>query len=795
MVTMRIAPLFVVLGFAGCGDNTDRPAPGAVSVTIVAGPSGLVREATPTWRFTLGGAPSVVECTLDATTPVACRDSFTPAAALADGAHTFTVRAADAAGDDATDHRTVQVDTAAPRIAIEAPGIPGRTSDPRPVVRFTASDASGVATMCSVDAAAAIPCDGRFGASAALAEGGHAYRVTATDAAGNTTVVDLAFVVDVTPPEVAVTLGPDNPTNDDTPSFAFTAGADTTRVRCEMDTGEVIDPCATGATFPPIAPGARTFTVTAFDDATPPNTAVASYGFVLGVCGDGAAQGSEQCDAADLRGQSCTGLGFTAGTLGCSASCTYDTRSCTGCGNGIVETGEQCDGGALGGATCRSLGFDSGALACSTSCTFDTAGCGRCGDGARNGGELCDGNDVGAATCESLGHAPGALACNPTCDGFDTAGCDGGFVAAGAGFAGRPCFDGVKFGQPALLSPHLVACTEDNGVFMTPLGDLATPPSWSGINQPTGGPGVPISNLHGRAVVPQPDGPATIYLADGSTMPNGFRSSNVMAPPAMLSWVAVTFADAGAPIELFAAAPGTSTNNVVGGWDAARGAVVLHGNFAATATLSAVGATGTVRAIARGATNDIYVAVWGQTPAGDPATGGIFLTCDQVGTAGGSYVERDAGLAAADQALVWSITVDPSSVMSGARTCGAATFTGFATTYYAALRGGGQAYKTSDGGASWGESNLGLPAGAEVYKIAIDCFGTTSPTRCVDPQLLYAATSTGLYRSTDGGAHWALAGLEGKAVRGVTLEPDHAVGTAPRIFVAVDDPVGIYQKR
>lgn len=529
------------------------------------------------------------------------------------------------------------------------------------------------------------------------------------------------------------------------------------------------------------------------------NQRLSSDGSVSAVCGDGVAQDSEPCDGTDLHAQSCIGLGFPAGTLACTAGCTYDTRGCTGCGDGSVQPGEQCDGAALGGATCGSLGFDSGALACGPACAFDTAGCGRCGDGIKNGSELCDGNDLGAATCESLGRAPGALACNATCDGFDARACDGGFVAAGAGFSGRPCFDGVKFGQPGLLAPHLVACTEDNGVLMTPLADPLTPVAWTRITDTTGGTGAPISNLHGRAVIPQPDGPATLYLADDSTTPHAFRSTNVMLPPATLSWAPVTFADAGAPIEVFAAAPGTSTNNVVGGWSAARGAVVLHGNFAATAALSAVGppgsVTGTVRSIARGATNDLHVAVWGQTPAGDPATGGgIYLTCDQVGTAGGTYLEHDAGIPAGDRPLVWSLTVDPSSVTATSRTCGTATFTTFATTYYAALRGGGQIYKTTDGGASWAPSNAGLPAGAEVYKIAIDCFATTTPTRCADHGLLYAATSAGLYASTDAGAHWALAGLEGKIVRGVTVDPDHAVGAAPRIFAAVDDAVAIYQR-
>jgi hypothetical protein len=800
MVSMRVVSVFALLGVVGCGASGEPPAPVAIEVRIVSGPSGLVRDPRPSWAFATRGAPDAVDCAIDGGPAAPCKDAFTPAADLADGTHTFAVRAADAAGDQSIDTRTIRVDAAAPAIALQAPLIPRRTSNQQPVVSFTVDDASQVTTTCSVDGGPAVTCGASFGAAASLAEGLHTYRLTATDAAGNAAVLDVGFDVDITPPEVTITAGPVDPTNDDTPSFSFTTSADTTRARCEMDTGEVIDPCTTDVTFAAIATGARTFTVTAFDDAAPPNTASATFSFVLGACGDGAAQGSEQCDGADLRAQSCVGLGFFTGTLGCTTSCTYDTSGCTGCGNGIIEPGEQCDGAQLGGATCGSLGFDSGALACSTSCTFDTAGCGRCGDGVKNGGELCDGSDVGAATCASLGHAPGALACNATCDGFDASGCDGGFVAASAGFSGKLCFDGVKFGQPGLLSPHLVACTEDNGVLMTALADPLTPVSWAPINGTTAG--STITNLHGRAIVPQPDGPATVYLTDGSTAQNGFRSNNVMLTPSP-AWTLVPFADAGAPIEVFAAAPGSSTNNIVGGWDAARGAVVLHGNFAATAAVSAVGppgsVTGTVRSIAKGATNDIHVAVWGQTPAGDPALGGgIYLTCDQVGTAGGTYLEHDAGIAAEDKPLVWSLTVDPSSVASSSRMCGAATVTGFATTYYAALRGGGQIYKTGDGGATWTQSNVGLPAGAEVYKIAIDCFSTAQVTppasRCANSALLYAATSAGLYVSIDAGAHWTLAGLEGRAVRGVTLEPEHAMDAPPRIFVAVDDAVGIYQK-
>src|SRR5262249_43007851 len=131
MLATRVAAVFVALGIAGCGDNVHRPEPVGVSVAIVGGPSGLTRDPTPTWTFTTSGAPLSVDCAIDGAMPVTCRDSFTPAASLADGEHTFAVRVAGADGAEAADHRTIQIDTVAPRIALQSP-IPVRTSDARP---------------------------------------------------------------------------------------------------------------------------------------------------------------------------------------------------------------------------------------------------------------------------------------------------------------------------------------------------------------------------------------------------------------------------------------------------------------------------------------------------------------------------------------------------------------------------------------------------------------------------------------------------------------------------------------
>lgn len=45
-------------------------------------------------------------------------------------------------------------------------------------------------------------------------------------------------------------------------------------------------------------------------------------------CGNGIAEGLEQCDGADLRGSTCQSLGFSGGTLACLVSCRLDGRAC-----------------------------------------------------------------------------------------------------------------------------------------------------------------------------------------------------------------------------------------------------------------------------------------------------------------------------------------------------------------------------------------------------------------------------------------------------------------------------------
>jgi hypothetical protein len=147
-----------------------------------------------------------------------------------------------------------------------------------------------------------------------------------------------------------------------------------------------------------------------------------------GFCGDGTAQGLEECDGQDLNGLQCTDLGYTGGTLTCDASCRFETTACIGtpavCGDDVQNGLEECDGTDLAGQDCVDLDFTGGTLACDSSCTFDATACTQpvCGNNTLEPGEACDGTDLDGQDCTDLGLGSGAVTCNTDCT-FNTSAC------------------------------------------------------------------------------------------------------------------------------------------------------------------------------------------------------------------------------------------------------------------------------------------------------------------------------------------------------------------------------------
>ena len=135
---------------------------------------------------------------------------------------------------------------------------------------------------------------------------------------------------------------------------------------------------------------------------------------VVPICGNGVVEDGEQCDGADLGGQTCASKGFVKGTLSCSSSCAFVTSKCSMCGNGVIDPGEYCDGKNLRGQTCESRGFSGGTLRC-YECMYNTFYCNQCGNGIVDPGEQCDRSNLNNKSCVSLGYARGSLSCSSTC--------------------------------------------------------------------------------------------------------------------------------------------------------------------------------------------------------------------------------------------------------------------------------------------------------------------------------------------------------------------------------------------
>jgi len=167
-----------------------------------------------------------------------------------------------------------------------------------------------------------------------------------------------------------------------------------------------------------------------------------------------------------------------------------------------------------------------------------------------------------------------------------------------------------------------------------------------------------------------------------------------------------------------------------------------------------------VRAIVGSSATNLYAGVSGQTPAGAPATGGIFRSTNAAMT----WTAQDAGIAPADRDRVTALVMDAADP----------------AILYAAIAGGGRVYKTTDGGVTWLASASGLPPKARVSQLLISPQSSST---------IYAATQIGIYRSGDAGATWTLAGFQGRRIRAVA----QSGATAALVLVAVDDAVGLYR--
>jgi hypothetical protein len=220
------------------------PASSPPDTAIDSGSTGTVGQSSATFAFHGSDANDTFQCSLDGAPWVACK-SPQQYTSLADGTHTFQVRAVNSAGevDPTPAEASWTVDTTAPAVTLTDPANGSWTNNVTPAFSGAAGTASGdsstitvylyagsaasgtpvqTLTTSAVGAAWSVP------ASSALPQGAYTAQAQQSDAAGNLGKSTLStFTVDTTPPIVTVSE-PTNGSeiNDSRPSFSGDAGTE-----------------------------------------------------------------------------------------------------------------------------------------------------------------------------------------------------------------------------------------------------------------------------------------------------------------------------------------------------------------------------------------------------------------------------------------------------------------------------------------------------------------------------------------------------------------------------------------
>lgn len=271
----------------------------APTSSLTGGPSGLTNTSSASFSFTSADATATFQCRLDTAAWSAC-SAPQGLTALADGPHTFAVRAVDAAGNvEATPpSRTWTIDTVAPVTSITA-GPTGTTAATSASLEFASSEL-GSSFACRLDAGGWSPCN-TPDALSALSNGSHTFDVRARDAAGNVdpTPPSRTWTVDDTPPDTTITAGPSGTSGPDA-TFEFTSSKPGSTFECRLGGGPWSG-CSSPAQYSSLGAGQHTFDVRATDavgnvDPTPASrtwpvdSSVGANGAPVGIQINGGAQ-------------------------------------------------------------------------------------------------------------------------------------------------------------------------------------------------------------------------------------------------------------------------------------------------------------------------------------------------------------------------------------------------------------------------------------------------------------------------------------------------------------------------
>ncbi len=232
---------------------------------IVNKPANPTRQTSATFTFYSNESDSTFECKLDSGNYLPCTSPVIYNS-LADGMHTFYVRATDLAGnkDSTPSEYEWKIDTVPPETTILT-GPPSVTSSKNAQFTFECTDDTLPCTFeCSLDGAAFTLCTSPVQYTN-LTDGNHTFRVRGIDAAQNTdpTPAQYSWRVDTIPPQAFIDSMPGNPSLVTDATFTFHCN-ETATTECSLD-GAPYSSCTSPKSYSGLSVGTHTFAVRCID--------------------------------------------------------------------------------------------------------------------------------------------------------------------------------------------------------------------------------------------------------------------------------------------------------------------------------------------------------------------------------------------------------------------------------------------------------------------------------------------------------------------------------------------------
>ncbi len=244
------------------------------TATIDSGPANLTKSTSASFTYHSTPAGASFICKLDAAAYQPCGAASTDyPGPLAQGKHSFRVRAENANGTGARDVHEWTIDTTAPTAEIKT-----QPPDPSPgdSVKFTyGANEGGSSFECSLVPLAQSPnfssCLATGKTYTNVADGEYTFEVRASDKAGNQGAADsYSWEVknslnDKTPPQTTIVAKPPNPSTSPNASFGYESDEPGSSFECKLDGGAFVGCESAGVTYFGLENGPHSFQVRARD--------------------------------------------------------------------------------------------------------------------------------------------------------------------------------------------------------------------------------------------------------------------------------------------------------------------------------------------------------------------------------------------------------------------------------------------------------------------------------------------------------------------------------------------------